>query len=75
LKEDALDCAPWRSHFGRGYGPVTRQKIRSTGSKVEKMHESTSTHTSIMAISKAYFFTLKKESWLKKEYISIKNSQ
>jgi len=35
--------------------------MRSTGLKVEKkMHESKSTHTSIIAISKAYFFTLKK---------------
>jgi len=36
LKEDILDCTFWRSHFGRGYGPVTRQKMRSTGSEAEK---------------------------------------
>jgi len=45
--------------------------MRSTGSKVEKMHDS----KSIMAISKVYFFTLKKESRLKTECTSIKNSQ
>jgi hypothetical protein len=25
LKEEALDRSQWRSHFGRGYGPVVRQ--------------------------------------------------
>jgi hypothetical protein len=25
LKEKALDCAVWRTRFGRGYGPVARQ--------------------------------------------------
>jgi len=25
LKEEALDCTLWRTHFGRGYGPVIRQ--------------------------------------------------
>jgi hypothetical protein len=25
LKEEALDCALWRTLFGRGYGPVVRQ--------------------------------------------------
>jgi hypothetical protein len=25
LKEEALDCTQWRTHFGRGYGPVVRQ--------------------------------------------------
>jgi hypothetical protein len=25
LKEEALDRTQWRSHFGRGYGPVVRQ--------------------------------------------------
>jgi hypothetical protein len=25
LKEEALDRTLWRSHFGRGYGPVVRQ--------------------------------------------------
>jgi hypothetical protein len=25
LKEEALDCTPWRTRFGRGYGPVVRQ--------------------------------------------------
>jgi len=24
LKEEALDCILWRTHFGRGYGPVPR---------------------------------------------------
>ena len=24
LKENALDCTPWRIRFGRGYGPVVR---------------------------------------------------
>jgi hypothetical protein len=24
LKEEALDCTVWRTHFGRGYGPVVR---------------------------------------------------
>jgi hypothetical protein len=27
LKEEALDRTLWRSRFGRGYGPVTRQII------------------------------------------------
>jgi len=22
LKKEALDCTVWRTHFGRGYGPV-----------------------------------------------------
>jgi hypothetical protein len=26
LKEEALDLTLWRTHFGRGYGPVVRQK-------------------------------------------------
>jgi hypothetical protein len=25
LKEEALDRTLWRTHFGRGYGPVVRQ--------------------------------------------------
>jgi hypothetical protein len=25
LKDEALDRSQWRSRFGRGYGPVTRQ--------------------------------------------------
>jgi hypothetical protein len=25
LKEEALDCTVWRSHFGRGFGPVKRE--------------------------------------------------
>jgi hypothetical protein len=25
LKEEALDYTLWRTHFGRGYGPVVRQ--------------------------------------------------
>jgi hypothetical protein len=25
LKEEALDHTLWRTHFGRGYGPVIRQ--------------------------------------------------
>jgi len=25
LKEEALDRTLWRTHFGRGYGPVIRQ--------------------------------------------------
>jgi hypothetical protein len=25
LKEEALDCTLWRTHFGRGYKPVIRQ--------------------------------------------------
>jgi hypothetical protein len=25
LKEEALDCTKWRSHFGRGFGPVVWQ--------------------------------------------------
>jgi hypothetical protein len=25
LKEEALDRNLWRTHFGRGYGPVVRQ--------------------------------------------------
>ena len=25
LKEDELDCTVWRTRFGRGYGPFTRQ--------------------------------------------------
>jgi hypothetical protein len=25
LKEEALDCTLWRTHFGRGYGPVVTQ--------------------------------------------------
>jgi hypothetical protein len=25
LKEEALDRTLWRTHFGRGYGPVARQ--------------------------------------------------
>jgi hypothetical protein len=25
LKEEALDRTPWRTRFGRGYGPVVRQ--------------------------------------------------
>jgi hypothetical protein len=25
LKEEALDHTLWRTHFGRGYGPVVRQ--------------------------------------------------
>jgi len=24
LKEEAQDCTLWRTHFGRGYGPVIR---------------------------------------------------
>jgi hypothetical protein len=27
LKEEALNCAVWRTRFGRGYGPVGRQTI------------------------------------------------
>jgi len=23
LKEEAIDCTPWRTHFGRGYEHVT----------------------------------------------------
>jgi hypothetical protein len=26
FKEEALDFNPWRTHFGRGCGPVARQK-------------------------------------------------
>jgi len=25
LKEEALDCTLWKTHFGRCYGPVVRQ--------------------------------------------------
>jgi hypothetical protein len=25
LKEEALDRTQWRTHFGRGYGPIARQ--------------------------------------------------
>jgi hypothetical protein len=25
LKEEAIDRTMWRTHFGRGYGPVVRQ--------------------------------------------------
>jgi hypothetical protein len=25
LKEEAIDCTVWRTHFGKRYGPVTRQ--------------------------------------------------
>jgi hypothetical protein len=25
LKEEEFDSTPWRTHFGRGYGPVVRQ--------------------------------------------------
>jgi hypothetical protein len=28
LKEEALDCAMWRAHFGRGFGPVVRQTTK-----------------------------------------------
>ena len=28
LKEEALDRAVWRAHFGRGFGPVVRQTIK-----------------------------------------------
>jgi hypothetical protein len=25
FKEEALDCIVWRTHFGRGHGPLVRQ--------------------------------------------------
>jgi hypothetical protein len=28
LKEEALDRAMWRKHFGRGFGPVVRQTAK-----------------------------------------------
>jgi hypothetical protein len=28
LKEEALDRTPWRTRFGRGYGPVVRQTAK-----------------------------------------------
>ena len=28
LKEEALDRAVWRAHFGRGFGPVVRQTTK-----------------------------------------------
>jgi hypothetical protein len=28
LKEEALDPTKWRSHFGRGFGPVVRQAAK-----------------------------------------------
>jgi hypothetical protein len=28
LKEEALDRAMWRAHFGRGFGPVVRQTTK-----------------------------------------------
>jgi hypothetical protein len=28
LKEEALDCTLWRTHLGRGYGPVIRQTAK-----------------------------------------------
>jgi len=28
LKEEAPERTPWRTRFGRGYGPVVRQTIR-----------------------------------------------
>jgi hypothetical protein len=28
LKEEALDRATWRAHFGRGFGPVMRQTTK-----------------------------------------------
>jgi hypothetical protein len=28
LKEEALDRTPWRTHFGKGYGPTTRQTTK-----------------------------------------------
>jgi hypothetical protein len=28
LKEKALDCVLWKTHFGRGYGPVIRQTTK-----------------------------------------------
>jgi len=27
LKEEEFDCTLWRTHFGRGYGPVVRQTM------------------------------------------------
>jgi hypothetical protein len=30
LKEEAQDRTLWRTQFGRGYGPVTRQIITTT---------------------------------------------
>jgi hypothetical protein len=27
LKEEALDSSVWRTHFGRGYGPVIRHTV------------------------------------------------
>jgi hypothetical protein len=29
MKEEALDRNLWRSRFGRGYGPVVRQRLQS----------------------------------------------
>jgi hypothetical protein len=28
LKEEALDCAMWKAHFGIGFGPVVRQTTK-----------------------------------------------
>ena len=28
LKEEALDCTMWRTHFGRGFGPIIRQTAK-----------------------------------------------
>jgi hypothetical protein len=38
LKEEELDCTLWRTHFGRGYGPVARQTagIRLENTQVNK---------------------------------------
>jgi hypothetical protein len=29
LKEEALDRSQWRSRFGRGYGPVVRERLQN----------------------------------------------
>jgi hypothetical protein len=34
LKAEALEGALWRTHFGRGYGPVVRQTTRYRGDTI-----------------------------------------
>jgi hypothetical protein len=42
LKEEALDYTMWRARFGRGFGPVVRQKKKK---KNLRLHTQTQTQT------------------------------
>jgi len=38
LKEKALDWTMWKTHFGRGYGPVIRQTTKGMNEFIAHVH-------------------------------------